>query len=297
MTPDDANTDFPCLEHFAGTTGFAPDALVEAFGIEKVFHEAITNESDFETRQALYKEVYETVHAIYGGRESVEIFRQEANPKEHTVWLFGKELAGKSVLDVGCGDGALLVEIDRRLEHGALAGMDAVVPPSDGGIGIDFLQSDIVKFETEDKFDLVFSDNVIEHIAPSDLDFHLASIRDALLDNGTLVVLTPNRLFGPWDVTRILDDNYVNAVPACGTHVNEMDHAELVRALKRHGFGRFRSVWPTAKITRRWRNFRPPTGLMVLAEKLPGIIPLLRRKREKWRILPAFEMSVVCSKV
>lgn len=288
---------YPCLEHFSEVTGFARDALVEAYGIEKEFHHTILNEPDFTRRQALYKQVYETVHAIYGGRESVEIFQQEWNPKSHTVWLFEQELRGKSVLDVGCGDGAFLVEVDRKVEHGKLTGLDAVVPPSDNGIGIDFHATDIVKFELPDSYDVAFSDNVIEHIAPADLPFHLESIRSALNPGGTMIVLTPNRLFGPWDVTRIVDDTYKGRVPACGTHVCEMTHIELMDLLGRHGFGKFRTVWPTAKIKQKKQNKRYPGWLTKWAERVPGFVPLMRRVPNKWKILPAYEISMICTKV
>jgi 2-polyprenyl-3-methyl-5-hydroxy-6-metoxy-1,4-benzoquinol methylase len=285
---------YPCLDHFASTIGLPPAALAKAYEIEKVFHERILREADFATRQRLYREVYETVHAIYGSVPSDEVFASEPNPKEHTLWLFGSELANRSVLDVGCGRGELLVGIARRLPHGRLVGLDVAVPPSNGKLGIEFRAADIVAFDAAEGFEVVFSDNVIEHIAPADLDAHLQSVRRALRPGGTFIVLTPNRLFGPWDVTRIVDDNYANAVPAQGTHLNEMTYRELLPALARNGFGRFRTVLPLAKVQRRFRSVRLPAQVMSLAEATPPLVARVQAMPTKWRHLPAFEITVIC---
>jgi len=289
--------DFPCLERFSEKVAIPAPALVRGLEVERVFHRRVLEEQDFDRRQALYSDVYEAVHPIYGSVPSEEIFHGEGIPRAHTLWLFERELAGRSILDVGCGRGEFLVGVARSLPHGRLVGLDAVVPRSDPELGIEFRQGNIVRFAMDAPFDVVFSDNVIEHIAPADLDTHLASIHGALKDGGKAIVLTPNRLFGPWDVTRILDDSYTNSVPAQGTHLNEMTHAELAAALRRNGFQQLRTVYPVAKVERRYRTVRFPAALMEWAERVPGLVRLAQGVPDKWRFLPAFEISVIATKV
>lgn len=291
------DTTYNCLESFSACIGIPADSLVKAFEVEKEFHEKVLLEPDPSRRQALYQQVYDTVHPIYGSVPSDDVFDCNVNPKEHTIWLFTKELAGKSVLDVGCGRGAFLVGIARMLPHKKLLGLDAAVPDRvRRDIAVQFQKSDVVDFKTEENFDVVFSDNVIEHIAPRDLDTHIRSLRDALNSGGTLIVLTPNRLFGPWDVTRIIDDTYTNAVSAQGTHLNEMTHQEVVTALKRNGFKDFKTVLPLSKIRRKFGSVRVPANMVTWLEKSPILVRFFQAIPDKWKILPAFEISIVCTK-
>jgi 2-polyprenyl-3-methyl-5-hydroxy-6-metoxy-1,4-benzoquinol methylase len=291
--PPEGSGPYPCLEHFSSLIGIPGEALARAFEIERVFHQRILEENDFERRQALYQDVYQTVHPIYGSVPSDEEFRGDHNPRAQTIWLFTPELAGKSILDVGCGRGEFLVGVARSLPHGRLLGIDAVVPPSDPALGVSFRADSIVRFDLGERFDVAFSDNVIEHIAPADLDTHLGSIRGALREGGILIVLTPNRIFGPWDVTRILDDHYSGRIPAQGTHLNEMTHVELAAALRRNGFHRLRTVLPVSKVSRRMGRVRVPFAIPALGERVPGLTHFARGVADKWRYLGAFEISVI----
>lgn len=292
------NENYPTLAHFSEIVGIPCDALVKGFEVEKQFHENILREPDHLKRQRLYQQVYEMVHPIYGSVPSEAVFDSPVNPKEHTVRLFTPELSGKSVLDVGCGRGAFLVGIARSLPHGSLLGLDAAVPEQvRDDIPVHFQKSDIVRFTTSDQFDVVFSDNVIEHVAPADLDTHLQSIRKALVTGGSLIVLTPNRLFGPWDVTRIIDDSYTNRVPAQGSHLNEMTYQELITALERNGFGNFRTVLPLAKISSKFSGVRIPARIAVMLERIPYLVRRFQDVPDKWKILPAFEITVICNRL
>ena len=114
----------------------------------------------------------------------------------------------------------------------------------------------MIDFKVDDQFDVAFSDNVIEHIAPADLSSHLQSIKNALNPGGTLIVQTPNRLFCPYDVTRIIDTTYTNRVAALGGHLNETTYTELLQTLMKHGFYSFRTVIHIAHVKYYLPNIR-----------------------------------------
>jgi hypothetical protein len=54
----------------------------------------------------------------------------------------------------------------------------------------------------------------------------------------------PNRLFGPSDVTRIIDYSRTGKTRAQGTHLNESTYGDLIPILERNGFQNFRTILP-----------------------------------------------------
>jgi 2-polyprenyl-3-methyl-5-hydroxy-6-metoxy-1,4-benzoquinol methylase len=281
--------EFPHLERFSNEIGVAPERLVEAFRIEKEFHEQALRETDPARLSDLYRRVYEEVHALYGSEVSETDDRQNAA----LVRLLRRELEGRSILDLGCGQGTFLRKVAALLPHKDLVGIDTSrTHLSESGDEIEFVLGDVVDFDLGRKFDVVFSDQVVEHIAPQQFDAHLRCVRRHLRDDGVFVVLTPNRLFGPSDVTRIVDCSRTNRVPAAGTHLNEMTHAEMVPILRRNGFRRCKTVLP--KGWTRFPNLRISPMVPILIERVPplvGIIHWMQRRTGRWL---GFGVTLLC---
>ena len=265
--------DFPCAEWFAQDIGIPAENLIRGYEIERRFHDAVLRETDPLRRKEMYKQVYEAVHPLYQTSMGVT----PTDQKDRLVQKLRPELEGKSVLDVGCGSGGFLKAIARHLSHGPLIGIDtsSAVLPQDVD-GVRFINSDIIDFDVGRKVDVVFSDNVFEHIAPADVPAHLRSVRNALTAAGTFVVATPNRLFGPSDVTRVLDYSYTGRTPASGSHVNETTYRDLVRALRGAGFRSFTALPP--------KMGRVPVWVPQLMELPParGMLKLIRRSGQVW---------------
>ncbi len=87
------------------------------------------------------------------------------------------------------------------------------------------------KFEPPDTYDVVVSDQVIEHIHPDDLESHLKSVYSILKRGGRYIFSTPNKYTGPHDVSRVFRLNE----PA-GMHLKEYTCRELFEATRRAGF-------------------------------------------------------------
>jgi len=286
------NSKYPYIERFSSEIGIPENILVKAFEVEKEFHFKILNEIDAEKRNELYRDVYKTVHSLYGRTKLPTV----QNSKINLVKRFGNALEKKSILDVGCGNGDLLRAILETGKDKRLVGLDIseyVLPNSDAAI--EFVKTDIIDFNLDAKFDFVFSDNVIEHIAPADLEAHLTSIKRILKLDGKLIILMPNRLFGPSDVTRIFDYTYTNKVPAQGTHINETTYTEMIEILEKHGFNKFKTIIPLPKIRSIFPRLRINAKIISSLEKKKWFIQLLYNLKYKDKCVLKLDIFLECT--
>jgi len=290
------NSHYPYAKRFSKAIHIPVTNLIEAFLVEKKFHHAILSEDSFENRKILYRDVYLTVHRIYG--KTASRIKGKNNPKDRIVRLFQKELSGRSILDIGCGEGYFLASISRKLEHKRLVGIDVSIPPLARKLpNIEFVTKDIIDFRFADKFDVVFSDNVLEHIAPVDVGKHLTSVNRTLHKGGTFILLMPNRLFGPSDVTRSIDFSYSNRIEAQGTHLNETTYSELIPILVKHGFGNFRTIVPFRKIKHMLYFIRISPSIFVKVEESERVMRALHAIKFRGQCFARFEVVLICKKL
>ncbi|HEX8615941.1 MAG TPA: methyltransferase domain-containing protein [Thermoanaerobaculia bacterium] len=141
-------------------------------------------------------------------------------------------------LEVGSGDCALAIELSRRLPRViAIEAGSEILSGIDAAANVEIVVSDTPPYPLPDaSVDLAFSSHVIEHLTPRDAMLHLRDIRRLLAPGGRYVCVTPNRLWGPHDVSRYFSD-----VPQ-GLHLREYTHNALLRLLRRAGFRRARVV-------------------------------------------------------
>ncbi|MHA1989266.1 MAG: class I SAM-dependent methyltransferase, partial [Promethearchaeota archaeon] len=147
------NSQYPHLKKFSKDIGIPEKNLIEAFKIEKVFHQKILAEKSFSERKKLYSNVYNEVHLLY---EKDRINTEHIDVKNRIVQLFKKELNKKSILDIGCGNGEFLKIVADKLDTEELVGLDiskGILPKSDSNIS--FVNSDIINFKLRKKFDVV----------------------------------------------------------------------------------------------------------------------------------------------
>ena len=288
------NEKYHDLKKFAKSVGIPPDNLVKAFEIEKIFHKQILKEKRFENRKRMYENVYRTVHQIYGTLSTN--IKGKKNPFDRLIHLFKKELEGKSILDVGCGAGYFLMSVVRQLKHDQLSGIDISIPPLlQNYPEIQFICGDIIDFYTNQRFDVVFSHHVLEHIAPDDLETHLKSIKRSLKRGGLFIVILPNYLFGPSDVTRIKDFSYTGKTKAQGTHLNETTYSDLIPILKSNGFGNFKTVFPIPKVKYLFPSFRIKPSILMNIEKNKIWIKFLHSIRFNRQCVARLGITLICT--
>jgi SAM-dependent methyltransferase len=78
--------------------------------------------------------------------------------------------------------------------------------------------------------DVAFSNQLMEHLHPDDATEQLQNIHRSLAPGGLYVCLTPNRLYGPHDISSLFDD------VATGFHLREYTARDLNSLFRRAGF-------------------------------------------------------------
>ena len=134
--------------------------------------------------------------------------------------------------EIGPGDCALALAVATRVKTVyAVDVTDVLVTSLPRVDNFHLLQSDGVDVPIPPgTADLIYSNQVLEHLHPEDAGDHLQAVYAALASGGRLVCVTPNRLSGPWDISRQFDP------AATGLHLREYTTSELSDLLRSCGF-------------------------------------------------------------
>lgn len=212
--------------------------LRQHFEIERKLAAKLREASSKVERRRLYGEVYRQRSELI---PSHPLVRQAADPRSRarTVEPQAKLLSsfaapGSRFCEVGAGDGAVARAIAPRVSSAiAFDVTDALALPDDVGVGFEFRVFDGFDLGLPpDSVDLVYSNDVVEHLHPEDMLDHARAVRRVLRPGGLYVCVTPNRLSGPHDVSRHFAED------PQGFHLREYSATELTAALRESGFSR-----------------------------------------------------------
>ena len=289
---------YPGLKQYAKEMGASPDLLIAAFHLENLYHKKLNQEKDQEKRELLYQEFYSKLLQFYGRNASNNDEVDHVRSKDPQVKLFSRDLKNKSIIDFGCGEGSFLLNIKQNLPYKSLTGVDVYIPESlKNHPEIDFISSGIIHFESSKQYEVAFSDNVIEHLSPMDLKDHLQSVYNSLVPGGNFILIMPNRLFGPSDITRILDNSSSGKILAQGGHLNESSYHEMIESLRVVGFNDFKTVLPIPKLKYGiFKNVRVGTAWIVALEKSDAWLRFFRSLKINGRCPIRFTVTIKCQK-
>ncbi len=289
---------YPGLKEYAREMDTSPDLLIEAFHLENLYHKKLHREKDQAKRELLYQEFYSKLLQFYGRNASNSDVVDHIRSKDPQVRLFGSDLKNKSIIDFGCGEGSFLLNIRENLPYKSLTGVDVYIPESlKNHPDIEFISSGIIHFKSSKQYEVAFSDNVIEHLSPMDLKDHLKSVYDSLVPGGHFILVMPNRLFGPSDITRILDNSSSGKTPAQGGHLNESSYSEMVESLQEAGFRNFKTVLPIPKLKYGiFKNVRIGVDWILNIEKSSSWLSFFRRIKINGRCPIRFTVTIKCQK-
>jgi SAM-dependent methyltransferase len=242
--------------------------LREHYTIERELAERLLRSSAAQ-RTALYVEVYDELfqriahHPQLRRRDSLERERQVARE----LLLLAPLLTPQSVfLEIGAGDLALSRQVARR------AAMAHAVDVSAAIVGEQQLPANLhthiidgCHLPLADRtVTVAYSNQLMEHLHPDDAALQLREIFRVLAPGGVYLCITPNRLSGPWDISRMF-----SATPR-GLHLREYSYGELTALFGAVGFDRDRF---TALAPLNGRAWRVPCAPLVAAERVLQTLP------------------------
>ncbi len=228
------------IERYRSTYYFSPGTVLE---IDRVLgHWNLEREltgrilaSDPEDRWRVTEDSYTELYEHLAWHRDLP--RDPEKPRNFDDWfaIIGDEPL--DIYEIGSGEGELIQALADRghrcrgteitSERGSNHDHDNKVSwGSSDGVHLD-------RFEEVGAYDLVLSNQVIEHLHPDDLDAHLRSARSLLRPGGRYILSVPHRLTGPHDVSEVF-----GRLTAEAMHLREYSWAELSKAMVEAGFAR-----------------------------------------------------------
>lgn len=140
------------------------------------------------------------------------------------------------------------------------------------------------QFEPTEHYDVVISNQVIEHMHPDDLPAHMRSVLELLKPGGRYIFSTPHGHSGPTDVCTVFGTDTLE-----GMHLKEYTYRELKQLAEESGFARVSSVLRLPRKVRKMFGLKPQISwpyltYLILVERAIGLLPDRRSRRKATRL-------------
>ena len=162
--------------------------------------------------------------------------------------------------EIGAGDCALTMLVAPHVRKAYAIDVSETVTRGASAPNLEVVLSDGISIPV--RATLVFSNQLMEHLHPDDARDQLADVFAALEPGGKYFCITPNRMSGPHDVSRGIDE------VARGFHLREYTNRELAGLFRSVGFARVQAFV-------RIRNLQTtlPLGVVIALETVVGCLP------------------------
>ena len=219
------------------------DALLHHYTVERELAERL-RKAPAAQRVTLYTEVYDELmrrvpqHPQLLARAAPGWRERREQSVEMQLAMLERFITPHSVfLEVGAGDCALSRRIAPRVKRvHAVDVTDSVAGKEPFPLNMTLaLSLDGIRMPVPDgAIDVAFSNQLMEHLHPEDAEDQLRAIFRSLAPGGMYFCITPNRFYGPCDVSQYFDE------VATGLHLREYGARELRALLLDAGFSRVR---------------------------------------------------------
>jgi SAM-dependent methyltransferase len=181
---------------------------------------------------SIYRERLERIpsHPLLVRSKNPDARERASTPQLRLVRQFLTPTA--TFMEVGPGDCSLALSVSDHVKRVyAVDVSDALLGQTPRPQNFEFVSTNGVDIPVAPgSVHIAYSNQVLEHLHPEDAQYHLRALHEALVPGGQFICITPNRLSGPWDISRYFDD-----VPK-GLHLREYTIGELVDLLRACGF-------------------------------------------------------------
>ncbi len=221
-----------------------------------------------EERAALYLTVYEELFRRVPSHPILSRTVSPAQKEDAIRWQlqFLRRFLrpSHSFLEIGAGDCTLALAVAKMVAKVYAIDVSAkltesITPPENFELRV----SDGCSVDVPDNtVDVAYSNQLLEHLHPDDALRQVHEVYRALKPGGVYVCVTPNRLGGPYDISRFFD------TVATGLHLKEYTVTDSSELFRRVGFARVQ-----AYIGARGLYFGPPLAVLrafeTVLERLP----------------------------
>jgi len=246
--------------------------IIKHYLIEKDLAYKLRN-SNKEERRALYAALYDELflkipyHPLLVHRSDPDFIKKNNNKLKLLKFFLKKKYL---LLEIGAGDcslAKLLCKYVRKvyaIEISKKIIADLKIP-----VNFELIISDGIDIPIPNKLiNLAFTFQVIEHLHPDDAIEHLENIYRVIVPEGVYICNTPNRLYGPHDISKYFDKT------AKGFHLKEYTITELSKLFKLVGFSKVKII-----INLKFTLILVPVRFLKPFELILDIIPQPYRKR------------------
>ncbi|HZM37382.1 MAG TPA: methyltransferase domain-containing protein [Burkholderiales bacterium] len=259
----------------AARDGRSESELRKHYLVERELAERLRSAPD-PVRRRLYQPVYDELFRRLPDHPQLRArFHPDAHARRrrdvHWQFRFLRPALGlhTTFAEIGAGDCALArrvagyvdrvyaIDVSTQVMHQTHQATN-VVPVLSDGVSIPVPAGTV---------DVAFSNQLMEHLHPRDAAEQLANIYRSLAPGGSYFCVTPNRLYGPQDISAYFDE------VATGLHLKEYSARELRSLLREAGFRRVRFY----SGARGWL-LRMPYFVIRAAEIALGALPYRVRK-------------------
>ena len=244
----------------------------EHFEVERDLGDRLRN-APKDMRGALYATVYDELfrrvphHPMLSRKVSPEQRRE--NLDWQLALLAGFLDKNVTYLEVGPGDCAVAFEAAKRVKKVYAVEVSETISGSpDVPENFQLILSDGSSIDVPDgSVDIVYSNQLMEHLHPDDALVQLKNVLRALAPGGVYLCITPNRLNGPHDISGQF------GTEARGLHLREYTVTELSRLFRRAGFSRTMMC-----AGGRGKYWKCPVLPAILCESILQILPTTLRR-------------------
>lgn len=225
--------------HLSGASG---GITKKEFEIRKKYHRRILAEDSAEEREKLYEKAYDRLYK----------FNKKYYPKQEKfgyvdkqIYCYRKIIENGVAVDYGCGYGYSTTDLAKfaRKVYGIESNNHVIEQAKhihSKYKNVTFCKSIGFNIPIPDEsVDVVYSNDFIEHLHPDDLITHLKEILRILSPKGCYICITPNRKYGPFDITEAF---LPRGSEPQGMHLKEYSYKELVQIFRDNGFGKIQTA-------------------------------------------------------
>ena len=242
-----------------------PDQLYRDYEIEKELTERLRRSSKAERAQlyaSIYDELFRRVPHLTRDKPAA---KRQAEVDLQMRLLRPMLGTDATFVEIGPGDCALAFTVAGHVRnvYAVDVSVEVTKKKSKSPENFQLILSDGSNLPVPpESVDVVYSNQMMEHLHPDDVANQLRSVYAALKPGGTYLCVTPNRLNGPHDISR-----YFDRVATC-LHLKEYTFGELLALFRGAGFTKMK-----AYIGGRGRYFAFPVVPIIWLENILSHLP------------------------